>query len=701
MDVAAGRSVGSKALVQGLHDGYSQEQWGPWKSHSLLLQESVAELGWQEPAQTLSWIFKEHAQTKDGFLSLAEFSAIMQKYPCCSSAYHQAFFELFDRNQDGYISDIDFLSGMFAVSPLTPHKLESPPGQLRMQYIFLYYDANRNGHLEVEEVAKMITHIQSLRGQPQSDAMVDATALVSLYPGPFGFAAFHDAAQKRMLNGTSPLLRLQQDLADVARMRQGAGAGAGPTKSSAVLASTAGPAPPAAPRSELGSERRSNDPLSSLGSLPGGHLPAVAPPLSAFSVAPSGQSGRVSPMRRPVPGQEYWGGSNYGAAPAPPPPADAEAISLRIVRYLMEVSNGPRTDWRYNLQLATAQEVLILCGAVVETLRREDSLVEVALPCRVYGDIHGQLLDLLEFFNAFAWPDKRRGDIYSMSYVFLGDFVDRGAYSCEVVILLFALKIMYPRKIFLVRGNHEDRLMNMNYGFHESCTRTFLAEGEFLWERMNDVFEFLPIAAHIEGMILCIHGGIGDCIDTLDDLRGIPKPIQIPGEITASTSRRDRIILHALWSDPTDNDQVLGVHTSPRGKNTCRFGPDLVHEFNRRNNLKLIVRAHECVQRGYEYFAGGQLLTVFSATNYCNEHNNDGAMIILTRDEVTGEVKEHAQVIKSGSVDTSSGWSSQQFRAPSPMRGADALEAAQAIRGGPDRGAEGAVHAPWAFGAAR
>mmetsp|Transcript_62661 Transcript_62661/g.97524 ORF Transcript_62661/g.97524 Transcript_62661/m.97524 type:complete len:250 (-) Transcript_62661:54-803(-) len=237
----------------------------------------------------------------------------------------------------------------------------------------------------------------------------------------------------------------------------------------------------------------------------------------------------------------------------------------------------------------------------------------------------------------------------------------------------FSLKILYPLKIFLVRGNHEDRLMNINYGFHADCIRKFAHDGEDIWERVNDVFEFLPIAALVEGAILCIHGGIGDSISLLNDLRGIPKPIQVVGEINASTTPQDRMILDALWSDPTDNDSVLGVHCSPRGKNTCRFGPDRVQEFNRRNGLKLIIRAHECVQHGYEYFAHGQLLTVFSATNYCNQYNNDGAMVVLVKDDRTGEIVEHAQVIKSGTVDTSHGWNEQQFRAPSPMRRATEL----------------------------
>merc|ERR1719281_734863 len=165
-------------------------------------------------------IFKQFARTKEGYLSKDEFSQLLSQYPCCNQMYHSVFFDLFDRNQDGFLNESDFLGGFLAVSPLTPHKLESPSGQLRMQFIFLYYDANRNGRLEVEEGAKMIEHIQQLRGQPHSDAMVDATALVSLYSGPFGFKAFYDAAQKRMLNGTSPLLRTQQDLLEVVLQQQ-------------------------------------------------------------------------------------------------------------------------------------------------------------------------------------------------------------------------------------------------------------------------------------------------------------------------------------------------------------------------------------------------------------------------------------------------------------------------------------------------
>ena len=105
-------------------------------------------------------------------------------------------------------------------------------------------------------------------------------------------------------------------------------------------------------------------------------------------------------------------------------------------------------------------------------------MLQIGLPCRVYGDIHGQMPDLLEFFKQFSWPDERKGDILAMHYLFLGDFVDRGAYSTDVIALLFSLKILYPDKVFLVRGNHEDRLMNQNYGFLQDCQTRFGVDTE-------------------------------------------------------------------------------------------------------------------------------------------------------------------------------------------------------------------------------
>lgn len=641
------------AQPTGLQAGYSQKQWGPWRSHGLLLQESIQELGWQDRVQDLVKLFASFSKRKDGFLTREEFGRLLQDFPCCEEIYLDTFFELFDRNQDGLLNESDFVGGMLAVSPLAPHKIDTPCGQLRLQFIFLYYDANRNGVLETEEAARMVDHLHQLRNGREADfsAQEDAKKLTDMYDGCFGFAAFFDAASKRIVNGTSQLLRTQEDLCDMKRRKDAEKDKVRQAQEESPKRSRV-PAPRAEASEDSPQWRREQErdrrPPATLESQ-----------YERLRCDRQRQASVLDPLvEEPLPARDW-----------------AVSFELRLVRKVMELSTQA-VDWHQKArELVSPKDFLGICNHVVELFRAEDSLVEVKLPCRVYGDIHGQLPDLLQFFNAFSWPDKRRGDIFSMNYLFLGDFVDRGSFSVLVISILFSLKILYPKKVFMVRGNHEDRLMNVNYGFYQDCLDIFGAEGKTLWERANDVFEFLPLACLVEGQILCIHGGIGDSITSLDELRGIPKPIVVPAEINADTPHISRVVLDALWSDPTENDMCLGVQHSPRGQNTCRFGPDRVDEFNRKNGIRLIVRAHECVQAGYEYFAGGQLLTVFSATNYCNVYENDGALLVLVRDEDSGEIVEHAQVIKSGSVDTSQGWKRNQYRSPSPMRTREQPEA--------------------------
>ena len=174
---------------------------------------------------------------------------------------------------------------------------------------------------------------------------------------------------------------------------------------------------------------------------------------------------------------------------------------------------------------------------------------------------------------------------------------------------------------------------------------------------MNDVFDCLPLAGLVEKEVLLIHGGIGENIQSVDQLRNIQKPIRVPSGDHIELGQVDKIILDALWSDPTENDSVLGVHLSPRGQGACRYGPDRVETFCRVNKLQMIIRAHECVQRGYEYFAQGRLITVFSATSYCNQYNNDAAMIVLIRspDDLT-TIEEHPLVLKAGHPHSALGW---------------------------------------------
>lgn len=114
----------------------------------------------------------------------------------------------------------------------------------------------------------------------------------------------------------------------------------------------------------------------------------------------------------------------------------------------------------------TEQAALIarLAADCKRVVAAQPSLVRPAAPCKVFGDVHGQFRDLLLLFREYGFPNHTTGDVESTTYVFNGDFVDRGAHQAEVVCLLFALKVLYPSRIFLIRGNHEFRNLNENMG---------------------------------------------------------------------------------------------------------------------------------------------------------------------------------------------------------------------------------------------
>ena len=243
----------------------------------------------------------------------------------------------------------------------------------------------------------------------------------------------------------------------------------------------------------------------------------------------------------------------------------------------------------------------------------------------------------MNFFNKWGCPSEGpNGDIMSNDYLFLGDFVDRGNLSLETICLLMALKVKYPEQIHLIRGNHEDILINSGFGFQEECEGRLNDESEnedSLFALMNDFFEYLPFAAIIEDQILCVHGGIGANVKKISDIENIPRPFEV---IHEAQTRDQKLAMDLLWSDPTDTDEELGIQPNvQRDSNQLghivKYGPDVVKKFLKDNNLSHIIRGHECVLDGFERFAGGLLITVFSATDYCGRHGNAGAMLVINQ----------------------------------------------------------------------
>ncbi|MCO5566287.1 hypothetical protein L7F22_019963 [Adiantum nelumboides] len=269
-------------------------------------------------------------------------------------------------------------------------------------------------------------------------------------------------------------------------------------------------------------------------------------------------------------------------------------------------------------------EIAELCSAAQNIFAREHSVLQIRAPVKIFGDLHGQFGDLMRLFDEYGSPSTA-GDITYIDYLFLGDYVDRGQHSLETIILLLALKVEYPQNVHLIRGNHEASDINALFGFRIECIeRMGENDGIWAWHRINQLFNWLPLAAIIEKKIICMHGGIGRSINHVEQIESLQRPITMEAGSV--------VLMDLLWSDPTENDSVEGLRPNARGPGLVTFGPDRVMEFCKNNDLQLIIRAHECVMDGFERFALGHLITLFSATNYCGTANNAGAILVLGRD---------------------------------------------------------------------
>lgn len=253
------------------------------------------------------------------------------------------------------------------------------------------------------------------------------------------------------------------------------------------------------------------------------------------------------------------------------------------------------------------EEIKFLIDKSMIIIKDQKMMVDLEAPLRVCGDIHGQYYDLLRIFEHCGYP----GDY---NYLFLGDYVDRGKQSIETICLLLAYKIKFPTKVYLLRGNHESSVTNRIYGFYDECKRRYNVR---LWRNFTELFNYLPVAALIDEKILCMHGGLSEHLKNYSSINEISRPTDIPDS---------GLLCDLLWSDP-DKD-VLDFGENDRGVSVV-FGEKIVQDFNKKNDLDLIIRAHQVVDEGYEFFAQRQLITIFSAPNYCGEFDNSAGIMII------------------------------------------------------------------------
>merc|ERR1712086_1187945 len=248
----------------------------------------------------------------------------------------------------------------------------------------------------------------------------------------------------------------------------------------------------------------------------------------------------------------------------------------------------------------------LLLSEARKTILAQPVLLELESPLNILGDIHGQFPDLLHYLEL--------SHVEHSSYLFLGDYIDRGKQSLETICLLMCYKVKYPENFFLLRGNHECASITRIYGFYDECKRRYNIK---LWKQFCDVFNCMPVCGLIDEKIICMHGGLSPDIKNMDVIRNLVRPTDVPDQ---------GVICDLVWADP-DKD-VKGWEESDRGVSYI-FGPDVVSKFLSDQDMDLVVRAHQVVEDGYEFFANRQLITIFSAPNYCGEFDNAGAMMTI------------------------------------------------------------------------
>lgn len=268
--------------------------------------------------------------------------------------------------------------------------------------------------------------------------------------------------------------------------------------------------------------------------------------------------------------------------------------------------------------------VRALCFKLKEMLVKESNVVHIQTPVTVVGDIHGQFHDMLDIFQI-------GGPVPDTNYLFLGDYVDRGLYSVETIMLLIVLKLRYPNRIHLLRGNHESRQITQSYGFYTECLNKY-GEGSKVWQYLTDFFDYLVLCCIIDDEIFCVHGGLSPNVQTIDQIKIIDRFREIP---------HDGAMADLVWSDPEEiNTNSIGhreefyressqqFQVSPRGAGYT-FGRCVVEKFLQCNNMDRIYRAHQLCNEGYQVYFNGLVTTVWSAPNYCYRCGNKASILEL------------------------------------------------------------------------
>jgi len=604
--------------------------------------------------------FVEQCQPSQ-YMNLTTFTTYMTTLKGARPEMVPSLFRAFDHHKKHILSYKDVLHGLAALEPCTQHG--GLPAEMRCRYMFRYYDTNGDGFLQFVEFKGLVKDIRDHKGLPNDEKSLneDAVSQAKLFgeetKDKLPSADFLTAVGSLKFRGTSILFRLHQScLMNLRLSKEGSPYSDSdtenkeepPTKRSRPkLLDSKKPKDKSLDKEEaIFKQPEGRAPTSSSGKMAKYDLAThtvrvkrtgtLAEVMALWDLqgtaAVSGSAnnhldGDVSRFQR-LPSIDAFNSRSH--------PNEM----LTGLRYFERVSKGdnggiqkPAFDWGEVDRNALAKCLLIVCRQLKEHLQNEPRLLKLRSPTYILGDIHGNYCDLVSFEKAL-W---RMGPLLTpASFLFLGDYVDRGDYGIEVISYLFAQKLLAPHKFFLLRGNHELRSVQEMFHFKSECLEKFGDSiGTQIWDAVNECFDVMSIAATVDDKVFCVHGGIpgpdneGGYIEAINR---IPSPLSDP-EVESP------LAWELLWSDPlssSDNltEEVItelkekqGFSFNSRRGTAHFFSCDALCAFLDRNGLSHVIRAHEVQEAGFKVQQQGKLLTVFSSSRYCGGSNEAACVL--------------------------------------------------------------------------
>lgn len=237
-----------------------------------------------------------------------------------------------------------------------------------------------------------------------------------------------------------------------------------------------------------------------------------------------------------------------------------------------------------------------ICDLAKTCLLQDSTVLHIKPRLHIIGDLRGNYNTIWNLISTIESTDK---------FLFLGDYVNNGKHSVELMTLILCLKLLAPRQVFLLRGGHETPEMTKKYGFKEDCVNRFNSE---VYEKFLEVFECMPLAAVITNdekskSILLMNGGLSPNLSNLRQIEEIQRPIK---------NVDDGLVHEILFSNPNPNER--GYTENKKSNKSYSYGVSAVHKFLKNNHLDQIVRSHQKDDFKYPFGDDHCVLSIYSAT---------------------------------------------------------------------------------------